>query len=197
VSNTAVPDPLSAPESFVSAVRALVRRNAIDVLLPVSEASVLAVLGDDDLPREVVVPFGSLAVFRNVCDKQHVGRIAAGLGLSVPRQTVLADRAAAAALEADDLRLPVVVKPSRSVVGGDGRRIKTGVVQAATRMALRQAIDSFPAEAYPLLVQERIVGPGVGAFLLHWNGEAVASFCHRRLREKPPSGGVSVLRESS
>ena len=33
-------------------------------------------------------------------------------------------------------------------------------------------------------------------FLLSWNGELKAAFCHRRLREKPPWGGVSVYRES-
>jgi predicted ATP-grasp superfamily ATP-dependent carboligase len=47
-----------------------------------------------------------------------------------------------------------------------------------------------------LLLQQRIVGPGVGIFLLRWGGEPVATFAHRRIREKPPSGGVSVYRES-
>ncbi len=39
-------------------------------------------------------------------------------------------------------------------------------------------------------------GPGVGVFLLLWEGKLRAAFAHRRLREKPPSGGVSVYRES-
>jgi predicted ATP-grasp superfamily ATP-dependent carboligase len=50
--------------------------------------------------------------------------------------------------------------------------------------------------AFPLLLQQRIVGPGLGIFLLVWDGDTVATFSHRRLREKPPSGGVSVYRES-
>jgi predicted ATP-grasp superfamily ATP-dependent carboligase len=45
-------------------------------------------------------------------------------------------------------------------------------------------------------VQERVVGPGIGVFLLRWEGTIRARFSHRRLREKPPSGGVSVYRES-
>jgi predicted ATP-grasp superfamily ATP-dependent carboligase len=32
--------------------------------------------------------------------------------------------------------------------------------------------------------------------LLLWNGQVVARFAHRRIREKPPSGGVSVYAES-
>jgi predicted ATP-grasp superfamily ATP-dependent carboligase len=47
-----------------------------------------------------------------------------------------------------------------------------------------------------VLLQQRVIGPGVGVFLLLWDGELVATFAHRRLREKPPSGGVSVYRES-
>jgi predicted ATP-grasp superfamily ATP-dependent carboligase len=54
----------------------------------------------------------------------------------------------------------------------------------------------LPLTAYPLLLQQRVIGPGVGVFLLLWDGDLVATFAHRRLREKPPSGGVSVYRES-
>jgi predicted ATP-grasp superfamily ATP-dependent carboligase len=32
--------------------------------------------------------------------------------------------------------------------------------------------------------------------MLRWDGRIVAAMAHRRLREKPPSGGVSVLRET-
>jgi predicted ATP-grasp superfamily ATP-dependent carboligase len=39
-------------------------------------------------------------------------------------------------------------------------------------------------------------GEGRGVFLLIWDGELKAAFCHRRLREKPPWGGVSVYCES-
>jgi len=48
----------------------------------------------------------------------------------------------------------------------------------------------------PSMIQERIVGPGTGVFLLCDHGRLLTAFAHRRLREKPPSGGVSVLCES-
>ena len=47
-----------------------------------------------------------------------------------------------------------------------------------------------------MLVQQRITGPGLGVFLLAWDGRTLAAFAHRRIREKPPTGGVSVYRES-
>ena len=54
----------------------------------------------------------------------------------------------------------------------------------------------MPAAAFPLLIQQRVTGPGCGVFLLRWDDVTVASFAHRRLREKPPSGGVSVYAEA-
>jgi predicted ATP-grasp superfamily ATP-dependent carboligase len=57
-------------------------------------------------------------------------------------------------------------------------------------------VTQLPESAFPLLVQQRIVGPGTGVFLLRWNGRVLATFAHRRLRETPPSGGASVYSES-
>ena len=48
----------------------------------------------------------------------------------------------------------------------------------------------------PSLIQRRVEGDGQGLFALMDRGKPVVLFAHRRLREKPPSGGVSVLRES-
>jgi hypothetical protein len=61
---------------------------------------------------------------------------------------------------------------------------------------LKKAIATTPANAFPLLLQRRIIGPGCGIFLLVWEGRTLATFAHRRLREFPPSGGASVLSES-
>ena len=64
------------------------------------------------------------------------------------------------------------------------------------RWELSAALNRLPREAFPVLIQERIVGAGLGVFLLRHAGRTEAAFAHRRLREKPPSGGVSVLAEA-
>jgi len=89
-----------------------------------------------------------------------------------------------------------VLKPARSVNGNPGARAKLGVSYAADPHELRRKILSLQAVAFPLLLQQRIVGPGTGIFLLIWDGEIRARFAHRRLCEKPPTGGVSVYCES-
>jgi predicted ATP-grasp superfamily ATP-dependent carboligase len=99
-----------------------------------------------------------------------------------------------AVLVADAMSMPVVLKPTRSVRSAGGA--KHGVVHARDREALMEVAARLPSDAYPVLAQERITGPGLGVFLLRWGGALVAAFAHRRVREYPPSGGGSVLCES-
>jgi predicted ATP-grasp superfamily ATP-dependent carboligase len=70
------------------------------------------------------------------------------------------------------------------------------VAHAATPDELARTLARFPDAAFPVLLQERVVGPGIGVFLLIWDGRVRAQFSHRRIREKPPAGGVSVYGES-
>jgi predicted ATP-grasp superfamily ATP-dependent carboligase len=94
------------------------------------------------------------------------------------------------------ISFPVVIKPARSVVSVNGERTKVGVSYASDARDLAARLREYPEGAYPLLVQQRIVGPGIGVFLLVWDGETIAVCGHRRIRETPPSGGVSVYREA-
>lgn len=195
-SRSVVSDPLAAPAAFAAEVRALAARLGIEVLLPISEASLLAVLPFGERPPGVLLPFPTEPVFRAVCDKRRVLAAAERAGIAVPAQRVIERAEDRATVAPDTFRFPVVVKPSRSVCEGEGTRCKVPVQHAADWVELRVVLEDLPPEAYPVMVQQRVVGPGTGIFLLMWDGRVRASFAHRRLREKPPAGGVSVLRES-
>ena len=73
---------------------------------------------------------------------------------------------------------------------------RPGTHYVHTRAELEAACRAV-GEIIPFpLVQEYIPGDGRGVFVLMNRGRLRAAFAHRRLREKPPSGGVSVLSES-
>jgi len=190
-----VPSPLLHPQEFVAAVRKLIARWGVDVLLPISEPSLLALL-PERATLGADLPFPELAQFERICDKPQVMEAAEAVGIAVPTQLRLDSPAGSAALQDAGLRFPIVLKPARSVISMNGRRAKSAVVHVAERAALQRALAAIPEAAYPVLAQERIVGPGIGVFLLLWDDEVRAICGHRRLREKPPAGGVSVLRES-
>lgn len=194
----ALVSPLTDPDEFVQGVAALAEEFACDVVLPVTDPAVLAVLRQhENLPSDAAVPFPSLDTYRQLSDKREVVRAASRLGIAVPDQRVLTSPDAVAGGHLDDLRYPVVVKPARSViVDSTGTLEKTAVAIAASPRRLGQILRSVTGEHFPVLLQEHIPGSGAGVFLLRWDGRTFARFAHRRLREKPPSGGVSVYRES-
>ncbi len=188
-----VPDPASAPGEHAAAVRELVAAEGVGLVIPISEPSILSLLpARDGIPA--AIPFPALATFQAICDKGRVLREAAEVGIRVPGQVEVRSAEEGRDIELD---LPLVLKPGRSVyTAPDGTRAKVGVRWARSRAELRAALEAYPPAAYPILAQEAIEGPGVGVFVLLHEGRLVARFSHRRLREKPPSGGVSVLRQS-
>ena len=202
-----VVDPLAGAEGFERDVRALIDGWDIDVLVPVSEAALLALLPARGRLADVVLPFPDEATFRRICDKAELLSVAPRMGIAIPRQLTLRTAREAEALDAGSVEFPVVIKPARSVGEGGGSDAAAGVSRR-TKLTVRHAADAAELTAalaelneagdaaYPLLIQQRILGPGIGIFLLLWDGRVVASFAHRRIREKPPSGGVSVYRES-
>jgi predicted ATP-grasp superfamily ATP-dependent carboligase len=185
-----LPDPAASPGAFGDAVRDVVMAEGVDVVVPVSEAAILAVLASrDDIPA--AIPFPGLETFRAVCDKRGVLEVARELGIRVPRQWEIES---SQVVPEPDLARPLVLKPARSVyTAQDGTRGKVGVRWVRDRAGMDIALAAYPTAAFPILAQERIIGPGTGIFVLLHQGRCLARFAHRRLREKPPSGGVSVV----
>jgi len=190
-------DPLADPRGYARAVARLVRELGIDVLLPVTDASVEALLEyRDELPPRVQLPLPDLRAYRQASDKAQSLELARSAGLDIPESVVLVGP------DSRDLPadfFPAVLKPHRSVVPADASRAarrKVGVQYVAHPEACRAALGALPDGAFPVLLQRQVHGPGEGLFLLRWNGRMIAAFAHRRLREKPPEGGVSVYRES-
>ncbi len=191
-----VPDALADPNRFADEIHTIVGRNSIDTIIPMAEPALLAILPARGRFDGVSIPFADAHTFTGISDKQSVLAAASRVGIAVPAQTVITDARDIESLDISSLRYPLVVKPARSVSTGSDDRLKLSVQHAASANELRGVLDTMDARAYPLLLQQRIVGPGIGIFVLVWNGKLVAQFAHRRIREKPPAGGISVYRES-
>lgn len=187
-----VPDPLRRPGEFLDAAAAAVSRHGIGVVIPVTEPSSLALLGAADQMVGAVIAGPTLESFRSISDKEFMLTVAREVGLATPAQLRIERPADCHDAPLDTLAYPVVLKPTRSVRSGAIH----SVAYAADRDALHSRLAALPESAFPLLVQQRIVGPGTGVFLLRWDGRILATFAHRRIRETPPSGGASVYSES-
>lgn len=191
-------DPLAEPLRFAREVGEAAREIDARVILPVTDASVEALLVHRaELPESAELPLPTLGAYRLASDKLAVLPLARAAGLAVPETRVVASPDVVDLPRAECF--PLVVKPHRSVVpaaGAGTARKKVAVGTVRDPDDCRRALAELPPEAYPVLLQREVRGTGVGLFLLRWQGRIIAAFAHRRLREKPPEGGVSVYRES-
>jgi predicted ATP-grasp superfamily ATP-dependent carboligase len=96
-----------------------------------------------------------------------------------------------------DLTYPVVLKSCFSWIPDGDKVVKGKVIIAENRKKYLEEIELHEAFKFPYMVQERLTGDGLGAFVLMHNGKVKVLFSHHRIREKPPWGGVSVVCESS
>ena len=189
------PDPVRDPAAFLDALAQAAAAGGVELLLPVTEITTLAVTGARDrFEPACQAPFAPASAIDAASNKAALLARAERLGVPIPRTTVIA--APDAPID-PGVAFPVVVKPHRSRVWTADGWVSGTVSHAADRAALERDLAGRPRALFPLLLQERIVGPGVGVFACYDRGRPVALFSHRRLREKPPEGGVSVLCEST
>ena len=191
------PSPAADPKGFVDAIMQIVARQRVDVLLPMTEITTLLLTEHQQLlPDHCRLPFPATECVARASNKAYVLQAAHELGVPIPA-THIVESIEEALSVAGTLTYPAVIKPARSRVRTANGWVSTAVGYAATPEIFEQKIRNLRAEEYPVLIQERIQGPGVGVFACFDNGKPIAWFTHRRIREKPPSGGVSVLRESA
>jgi predicted ATP-grasp superfamily ATP-dependent carboligase len=192
-----VPSAARSGEAFVSAIRQEVGRGRHRVVIPADDVSLsLIAQARSEFEGLTALPFPDFETVQTAHDKGALTALAAEAGIPAPKTVVMrgpADLEGAI----KHIGLPAVVKArvSRFSLGGQWR---TGGVVHYVRTAaeLDGAFRAVHAVVPCPLVQEHIPGDGRGIFALMSRGRLRAAFAHRRLREKPPSGGVSVLSES-
>jgi predicted ATP-grasp superfamily ATP-dependent carboligase len=190
------PDPASAPGQFISQVTDIVDRLAIDTVIPATDLTTMLLVSQSNLPKNVHVAAPSANSYESLTDKARLVELAGQLGIAVP-QTRIARTADAVVDAAHVFGFPVVLKPARSRYLKDNQVRATGVQIVHRAAALPSTVRSLSwLGDLPCLVQRFVPGYGAGVFALYGPSGPTAWFAHRRLREKPPTGGVSVLSES-
>jgi predicted ATP-grasp superfamily ATP-dependent carboligase len=192
------PSPYRDRRAFEQSLTDVVIREHVDVVMPVTDVTTHAVCANRDrLARHCALAVPPLGAFDLVTNKARLLEWAASCGVPIPRTHVV-DGAARLPAVVERIEYPAVVKPVQSRIPTKHGWESGGIHYAYCRADLERLYENHGVFGrYPSLIQERIVGPGVGVFVLFDRGALVADFAHRRLREKPPAGGASVLSESA
>lgn len=166
------PDPKREDE-FVSFMLDYVKKNKIDVLLPISYLATTALSKHkaefDGLTKLPVADYSSMEV---AADKNQTMNFAASQGIKVPRMYAKGD---------DVVSYPVVVK---------------GLMESGKVSYANSSDDLSSLDLQNSLIQEYISGVGYGFFALLNKGQPRAIFMHKRIREYPVTGGPSTVAES-
>jgi predicted ATP-grasp superfamily ATP-dependent carboligase len=192
-----VPDPLKYGEAYAEAICNLAFKEKIDVILPMTEQSIyLLNLCRKRLPKTTTLACPRTDQVRILSNKMSLFKLAERLGVAMPQTFFLNNNNDLSLIINSIFEYPVVIKPALSRIVVNEGFLSTNVTYAANRAELEAQYATSPALRFPSMIQDKIVGPGTGLFTLFDNNRHLALFSHRRLREKPPSGGVSVVSES-
>jgi len=190
------PSPYKSPGSFINCIINYLNNNKIAVLMPMTDCTAELILGNRSKFCNVVIPFPDYVAYEEVTNKYSLFKTAEKIGISIP-STIYIEQSDSIRKISKKLKYPVVLKPHRSNIMIDEVYHKTRVRYAHTFDELNEIIlNDLSFKTRPFLIQEYIRGEGQGLFVLYENGKLITSFSHRRIREKPPSGGISVLSES-
>lgn len=192
----AYPSPYSRPNEFLNCIQGIIAKQSFDAVFPMSDI-VMHVIAPHkvEFERYTRLPIPEYKVFGSISDKYNLMRVAMELKVPIPDTIFVPDGNIEHVLGSVPT-FPVVVKPGCSIIRHESGWRKTAVLYAQNERQLREVFERHEYLKRPSLIQSRIVGEGQGVFVLMNEGTLIAAFAHRRLREKPPSGGVSVLRES-
>jgi predicted ATP-grasp superfamily ATP-dependent carboligase/thymidylate kinase len=190
------PRPDESPEEMVEALLAAARTRGIDLIVPVTDETILPLVAARErfagVCRLAVPDPRALATSR---DKMATFELAAELGIPLPR-TELVSTVNEALRAAPALGWPVVLKPRFSRILREGRGVEGYTVSyAANEEALAEEMGLLEGRS-DVLLQEYCAGEGHGVEVLAHEGRPLAAFQHRRLREVPITGGASSFRES-
>ena len=190
------PCPAENPGAFIDWLAATVDREAITHLFPATEVSSYTCLKHRDRLGACKLPFADLETVQQLADKCRLMTLAEELGIPHPPSQRIEN-----SQSVDPTQLgpyPLVLKPCFSQIWVNETWLGSSVHVAESPDDFRRLTQTRPyLRDHPFLVQGFIPGNGAGVFALYRNGQAVAFFAHRRLREKPPTGGVSTLSESA
>ena len=197
----AYPSPYKGSNDFLIAILNHFRNSPEAILFPITDVTLAEVLKNETLlsDKGIKIPFAHYKKYDYASSKDALLKLAQRLGIPIPRTIFSAGGEEIGALTENAAKIigfPLVLKPSRSRIYSANGWIDTKVQYAHDAKEFIQLLKEGILALRPFLIQERIEGPGVGIFLLMKDGEVLAQFAHRRIREKPPSGGVSVLCES-
>lgn len=189
------PSPQHKPKEFIDWLADFTLKHNIFAVLPITEVTSQLILMHYNRFKHCLIPFASFEQVMSIANKWQLVKLARKLHVPTPLSYYFSS---AASFEfPPELSFPVIVKPCMSKIWLDKECLDTSVHIAKNEVELQTLLKTKDYLIdHEFMLQEFIPGHGAGVFCLYKQGQELAFFAHQRLREKPPSGGVSVLSQA-
>lgn len=192
-----VTDPIKNQISFLHDIINIVNKERINFIYPMTEATIIILEKNKLLlPKNVVLAAPSINKIKTIFNKFELFQLAGEIGIPIPETIFINNRNDFFKQKPVIKKFPVVIKPSLSIRSFQNGFFQTKVSYAKNYHDLSLQYKKNRALDFPSMIQEKIIGPGTGLFSLFDKNRHLALFSHERIREKPPSGGVSVISRS-
>lgn len=192
-STLSYPNPSTDPNGFCSWVTSELKKNTYQAILPLTDLSLSTLYTIESEVRALTVfPFSEKASFEKVRNKFSLTKAAKEHGIRSPITQCVKHGE-----NLNALKLPSttsVLKPVETLISTKSGKEKVSTVYVQSIEEARIHLEAHPLGEF--LIQEHIEGPGIGISVLVSEGKVKTYFSHKRILEKPPRGGVSVLSKS-
>ena len=186
--------PLSDPENFISDIVRLVEKTDVNILLPSHDETEVIAKYREKLPKNLIIPIASYESINKANDKSKMIDVAVKLGVPIPKTL---DWSSLIDLQhkldtVNWKKFVVKLRKGNSSKGVFYPPSKHEVIEKTSSLCKQYNLSS---DRLPI-IQERVDGDGWGVSCLYWEGERIAFFTHKRLKEKITTGGTSTSRVS-
>ncbi len=188
------PDPVKYPERFIDKILRVLKKNKVDMILPINSIETLLVSKyKSEIEKYTIVPLTNYQKMMMLHDK---GFLAEKLSqLQIPHaKTIFINNLEELPEKAATFIYPCVIK-LRQATSSKGIWYINRPDELIERYNTIVKKNSLFSEQYPI-VQEYIYGRGAGVSMVYNRGKLIARFSHLRLREYPITGGPSTFRMS-
>src|SRR5437773_3807982 len=182
-----VPDTERDPEEFVRALARITERRQADMLIPANDTAFAPLIRNyQALADLLMLACPPPPIADRVLDKNLTLAAARECGIPVP-ETFVVSSSSQAEEAAGQLRFPLIAKPQKKY------RDSSIKVRQFQNMSELKTSWGQQRNLPQMLLQSYVSGHGVGVEILLHRGKCLAAFQHRRLKEFPHTGGVSVV----
>lgn len=180
-----------SPDKFILELTDLMRKEGIDMIMPSGDGAMAAISHHyEPLSRIARIGAPPPAILERVLDKTLTLAAAQKCGVPFPASRTIEDPSRIGEV-LKDFHFPLIAKPALRK-----RESKYKVKYFTDREKVFRDVSGNETAWNGTLLQEYVPGVGKGIGVLMHEGAPMAMFQHRRIKEFPYTGGVSVTAEA-